>query len=173
MLHRGINSPLSSSCGRLFDAVAAALGLRRERISYEGQAAIELEQLAREAGDESVGYPLEMQNGVIQVAPMWNALLDDLAAGVDKARIAARFHNGLAAAICGCAGQLCAAQSLDTVALSGGVFQNRTLFAAVQQGLEDRQLQVLSHSRVPSNDGGIALGQALIGAARMLQATAD
>jgi hydrogenase maturation protein HypF len=173
MLHRGLNSPLSSSCGRLFDAVAAALGLRRERISYEGQAAIELEQLAREAGDESVGYPLEMQNGVIQVAPMWNALLDDLAAGVDKARIAARFHNGLAAAICGCAGQLCAEQSLGTVALSGGVFQNRTLFAAVQQGLEDRQLQVLSHSRVPSNDGGIALGQALIGAARMLQATAD
>jgi hydrogenase maturation protein HypF len=171
MLRRGLNSPLSSSCGRLFDAVAAALGLRRERISYEGQAAIELEQLARGAGDESVGYPLEMQNGVIQAAPMWNALLDDLAAGVEKARIAARFHNGLAAAICDCAGQLCAKQSLDTVALSGGVFQNRTLFAAVHQGLEDRQLQVLSHSQVPSNDGGIALGQALIGAARMLQAT--
>lgn len=172
MLHRGLNSPLSSSCGRLFDAVAAALGLRRERISYEGQAAIELEQLARRAGDEPLGYPLVMQDRVIQVAPMWSALLDDLAAGVDKARIAARFHNGLAAAICDCAGQLCTEQSLDTVALSGGVFQNRTLFAAVQQGLEDRQLRVLSHSRVPSNDGGIALGQALIGAARMLRSAA-
>ncbi len=159
MLHRELNSPLSSSCGRLFDAVAAALGLRRERISYEGQAAIELEQLARGAGDESVGYPLEMRDRAIQVAPMWTALLDDLAAGVDKARIAARFHNGLATAICDCAGQLCAEHSLDKVALSGGVFQNRTLFAAVQRGLQARQLQVLSHSQqlqIPLTDHSVS-----------------
>jgi len=169
MVQRGINSPLSSSCGRLFDAVAGALGLYREGISYEGQAAIELENLARGAIEELAAYPFPLQNGVIQVAPMWIALLDDLSAGVTEERIAARFHNGLAAGLCACAGQLCERLQLDTVALSGGVFQNRTLFVAVHRCLEDRQLQVLSHSQVPSNDGGIALGQALVAAARILR----
>jgi len=173
MLQRGINSPLSSSCGRLFDAVAGALDLRREQISYEGQAAIELENLARSAGNERAAYPFALKGDVIQVAAMWSVLLDDLAEGVDRARIAARFHNGLAAGIGACAVQLCEQQQLDSVALSGGVFQNRTLFAATQQYLNDRKLRVLSHRQVPSNDGGIALGQALIAAARMMPSAAD
>ena len=173
MVQRGINSPLSSSCGRLFDAVAGALGLYREGISYEGQAAIELENLARGAIEESAAYPFPLQDGVVQVAPMWMALLDDLDEGVATTRIAARFHNGLAAGLADGAAQLCERLQLDAVALSGGVFQNRTLFAAILQHLEDRQLQVLSHGQVPSNDGGIALGQALVAAARILRRTTE
>ncbi len=172
MLLRQINSPLSSSCGRLFDAVAGALGLCREQISYEGQAAIELENLARQAQAETMAYPFELQDGVIGSVAMWTALLDDLAGGVDKARIAARFQRGLAGAICDCAAVQCARLGLQTVALSGGVFQNRTLFSAVHRDLEKLGLRVLSHSRVPNNDGGISFGQALVAAARLLEPSA-
>lgn len=169
MLTRGINSPLSSSCGRLFDAVAGALDIRRTVITYEGQAAIELENAALGAGGDSSAYPFDVQAGGIGVVPMWQALLDDLAAGVDKGRIAARFHNGLADAITHCAEGLCGRHDLDGVALSGGVFQNRTLFSAVHRALSQRGLRVLSHRQLPANDGGIALGQAAIGAARLLR----
>ncbi len=167
MLARGVNSPLSSACGRLFDAVAGALAIRRERISYEGQAAIELENLAATAADEQGGYAFPLDRGVLETGAMWVALLDDLASGTAPARIARRFHNGLASGICDAATALAAAQGLDTVALSGGVFQNRTLFERVERGLSDSGLRVLSHRQVPSNDGGIALGQALVGAARL------
>jgi len=169
MLERGLNSPRSSSCGRLFDAVAGAAGICRQTISYEGQAAIELENAARRAPTERGAYPFVFSGPVLEVSVLWQALLDDLAAGVEVARIAARFHNGLAEGITGCAAALCAREGLDTVALSGGVFQNRTLFAAVHQTLAGRGLRVLSHARVPSNDGGISLGQAAVGAARLLQ----
>ncbi len=168
MVLRQINSPPSSSCGRLFDAVAGALDLCREHISYEGQAAIELEHVARQAPAETRAYPFATADDAIRAAPMWEALLDDLAAGVDKARIAARFHRGLAEVITGRATDLCTRHGLDTVALSGGVFQNRSLFAAVQQGLEDSGLRIISHGQVPCNDGGIAFGQALIAAAQLL-----
>jgi hydrogenase maturation protein HypF len=168
MLARRINSPLSSSCGRLFDAVAGALGIRRASISYEGQAAIELENAARAAKTESVAYAFDRQAEGIGLRSMWEALLEDLAAGVDRSRIAARFHNGLAAAISDSAGRLCASHGLGTVALSGGVFQNRTLFEAVQEALTGQGLRVLSHTQVPTNDGGISLGQAAIGAARLV-----
>jgi hydrogenase maturation protein HypF len=169
MLARGINSPPSSAAGRLFDAVAGALDIRRAAISYEGQAAIELENTALAAASETGAYPFEPGPDGIGTAPMWQALLDDLAAGIERPRIAARFHRGLADAVVRCAGALCARAGLDTVALSGGVFQNRLLFDAVQQGLTARGLQVLSHARVPSNDGGISLGQAAVAAARLLQ----
>jgi len=169
MLRRGINSPLSSSCGRLFDAVAGALDIHREAISYEGQAAIELENVARRAPLEQGAYPLDLSGRVLEISDLWQALLDDLDAGVEVSRIAARFHNGLVAGITRCAAALCAQEGLDTIALSGGVFQNRTLFDGVQQALAGRGLRVLSHARVPTNDGGISLGQALAGAARLLR----
>jgi len=137
-------------------------------IKYEGKAVIELENMAREAEDEKVGYPFALLDGIIELGPMWTALLVDLEVGIAGERITARFHNGLAAGIADSSVQLCAQLQLDTVALSGGVFQNRTLFNLLAQQHEGCKLRVLGHSQVPSNDGGIALGQAVIAAVRLL-----
>jgi hydrogenase maturation protein HypF len=168
---RGINSPLTSSAGRLFDAVAAVLGVR-DAISYEGQAAIELEQLADVT--ERSGYRAVVSDGPalrVAGADLVRAAADDLTAGVSPPVIAARFHNGVAAAI----EEVCAAlrdrHGLDTVALSGGVFQNLLLTDRVVRQLVDRGFRVLVHRRVPCNDGGISFGQAVVAAARDRLAT--
>ena len=170
----GLNAPLTSSCGRLFDAVAAALGICAERIAYEGQAAIELETRCGSLAD-AAGYVFGVRddNGlrVLDPAPMWQALCDDLAVGAGPTQVATRFHRGLADAITDLSLELAAAHRVDTVALSGGVFQNRTFFEALAANLRGAGLQVLSHHRVPSNDGGLALGQA-VAAALELAATA-
>jgi hydrogenase maturation protein HypF len=173
MLARGINSPLTSSCGRLFDAVSAALDVAPDTISYEGQAAIELEALALHAPAEADGYCFARgRDGdllYLDPAPMWRDLLRDLAAGVERAVIAARFHRGLADAVGDLAVQLARDHGLGTVALSGGVLQNRTLFEALHARIADAGLAVLSHRHVPANDGGLSLGQAVVAAARALQ----
>jgi hydrogenase maturation protein HypF len=167
MARKGINAPLTSSAGRLFDAAAAVLGVR-DTINYEGQAAIELEQLADPA--ETGAYParLEAGDGPFQVrgTDLINAVLEDLSAGVPREVIAARFHHGVAALIeDGCL-RLRTAHGLGTVALSGGVFQNMLLLRATAARLEAHDFTVLVHSRVPCNDGGISLGQAVVAAAR-------
>jgi hydrogenase maturation protein HypF len=178
MLTRGLNCPLASSCGRLFDAVAAALGIRRERATYEGQAAIELEALIDDAALRAAGhgYPfaLTAEDGrtVLDSAPMWPALLHDLTQATARAVIAARFHCGLAQAIVELVDAL-GHQRFDRVALSGGSFQNRVLFERVSAGLRARGFAVLSHRRVPAGDGGLALGQAAIAAARALASRTD
>jgi hydrogenase maturation protein HypF len=169
MCARGLNSPLSSSCGRLFDAVAAAVGVAPERIDYEGQAAIALEALALRARDTpGEGYPFRLQEAAVpwqlDPAPMWDALLGDLQHGVAPADIAARFHAGLARAVAGLAARLAGRHAIDTVALSGGVLQNRVLFEAVVHALTASGLRVLTHRLVPANDGGLSLGQAAIAA---------
>jgi hydrogenase maturation protein HypF len=173
MMESGLNSPLTSSCGRLFDAVAALLGFCRERISYEGQAAIELEASARSARDrEHPGYPLERRRDeglwVLDPAPLWPAILDDLRAATDQAEIAWRFHRGLIRSLNEMAQQLAQEEGVDTLALSGGVFQNLTLFEGLVDSLRKAGLQVMVHRTVPANDGGISLGQAVIGAAKLL-----
>jgi hydrogenase maturation protein HypF len=168
MVERQINSPLSSGCGRLFDAVAGLLGICRERLAYEGQAAIELEVLSRTVGDETLAYPIDLTGPTPTLGPLWTAMLDDLADGVDRATVAARFHNGLADAIVRAAGHWCRLHGLQQVALSGGVFQNRRLFEEVERGIRHLGLEVLTHRHVPTNDGCIAYGQALIGAERLL-----
>jgi hydrogenase maturation protein HypF len=173
MLERGLNSPSSSSCGRLFDAVAAALGLSPDAVSYEGQAAIELEALAGRCGsDARGGYPFATAEAgdmlLLDPAPMWERLLTDLGADVEKSLIAARFHCGLAEAVADLAIRIVGQQGVNSVALSGGVFQNRILFEAVTQRLADAGLNVLSHETVPANDGGLSLGQAAVAAARWL-----
>ncbi len=175
MIAGGVNAPLSSSCGRLFDAVAAALDICADAIAYEGQAAVELEAAARRGLDAAaVGYPFavarEPDAGVwlLDPATMWAALLDDLAAGVETECIAARFHLGLAVAVADLAVRIATEHGLSAVALSGGVFQNRTLFEAVVGRLRGHGVTVLTHRRVPANDGGIALGQAVVAACRML-----
>jgi hydrogenase maturation protein HypF len=156
----GVNAPLSSGMGRLFDAAAAVLGVR-ERGSYEGQAAIELEQLA---GNETAApYPCGMRDGVIAGADLIAAVHDDLAAGRPRPWIAAAFHEGVAAA----AAAACAsAPGPATVVLSGGTFQNLRLLASTRRRLEELGFEVRSHVAVPPNDGGISYGQAAVAAAR-------
>ena len=172
MMARGINSPLTTSAGRLFDAVAAAAGICRDRIFYEGQAAIEFEALvdsSRLAATE--GYDFSISGGElarIDPAPMWRQLLKDLQQGQETAIISERFHKGLAAAISRMVCQLSSRQQIETIALSGGVFQNATLLTLVERSLQEKGLRVLTHSRIPANDGGLALGQAIIAAAHAI-----
>jgi hydrogenase maturation protein HypF len=172
MAAKGVNSPLTSSAGRLFDAAAALLGVR-DTINYEGQAAVELEQLADPA--ETRAYPvpaLEYGTGPFQArgSVLLRALLDDLTSGVPVPLIAARFHHGVAALIeAGCL-RLRESHGLSTVALSGGVFQNVFLLDAAVTRLEARGFRVLLHARVPCNDGGISLGQAMVAANRFAAA---
>jgi len=170
MIAKGINAPLSSSCGRLFDAAAAFCGLAWDAQQYEGEAAMLLEAamnetaLAEPAGSAYRFAVAEADSlPVIDPAPVWQALLDDLRDGKPVGVVSARFHRGLAAAIVAMAGRL-SGGDLDyrTVVLSGGCFQNQTLFTLVHQGLEEDGVRVLSHTDVPANDGGLALGQAVV-----------
>ncbi|WP_435103325.1 carbamoyltransferase HypF [Arhodomonas sp. AD133] len=182
MIARGLNCPVTSSCGRLFDAVAAAVGLCRDSAGYEGQAAIELEASidAETWADTDDGYPFAVSDvdglTVLDAAPLWSVLLDDLARGTSPAVIAARFHRGLAAAVVSLTLELRRCPELPDrapVALSGGVFQNRRLFEAVVDELDAQGLRVLFHRQVPANDGGLSLGQAAVAGARALMPTAD
>jgi hydrogenase maturation protein HypF len=169
MARRGINAPVTSSAGRLFDAAAALLGVR-DVINYEGQAAIELEQLADVA--ERGSYPARITadgpGGQLRAAgaDLIGAAAADLMAGAAPATIAARFHNGVTTLIADTCTALRDRCGLATVALSGGVFQNQLLSGAVVSELTERGFTVLVHSRVPCNDGGISLGQAVVAAAR-------
>jgi hydrogenase maturation protein HypF len=166
MARRAINAPATSSAGRLFDAVAAVLGVR-DVIRYEGQAAIELEQLADPAVVD--WYPVRVDDrDPLRIMGQYlvRAAADELAAGVARPVIAARFHNGVAAAISRVCAELRDRSGLGTVALSGGVFQNLLLTERVAGLLADRGFRVLVHHRVPCNDGGISLGQAVVAAAR-------
>jgi hydrogenase maturation protein HypF len=166
MARKGINSPLTSSAGRLFDAAAAILGVR-DAINYEGQAAVELEQLADPG--ETGAYPAGIEAGPpfrARGSDLVLGVIGDLAAGTPPEVIAARFHHGVAALVE--AGCLLTRErhGLDTVALSGGVFQNLLLLRAVVSRLQARGFRVLVHSRIPCNDGGISLGQAVVAGAR-------
>jgi len=190
----GLASPLTTSVGRLFDAVAALCGLRAE-VTYEGQGAIELEAAAaRGAGVEGGAYPLPIVEGdagqdplggggadggstgeplaagaggplVLDPRPTILAVQADLAAGVDVDVVAARFHAGLAGATVDACATLAAAEELDTVVLSGGVFQNRVLLERTAAAVAARGLRVLVPQRLPPNDGGIAYGQVAVAAA--------
>jgi hydrogenase maturation protein HypF len=165
MAAQGVNSPLTSSAGRLFDAAAALLGVR-DAINYEGQAAVELEQLADPAELEAYPAGLETGEGPFRArgSDLLHALAGDLTSGVPAPVIAARFHHGVAALIeAGCQ-RLRETHGLATVALSGGVFQNLLLLNATVTRLEARGFRVLLHARVPCNDGGISLGQAIVAA---------
>lgn len=168
----GLNAPLTSSAGRLFDAVAALAGVR-DTVSYEGQAAIELEQLADP--EERSRYPVRIAGGggpegggplVVQAADLVAGVLADLGGAVPAPVVAARFHNGLAAAVVEVCERLRRAGGLGVVALSGGVFQNVLLLQRCLTGLEAVGFEVLVHRRVPPNDGGISLGQAVVCGAR-------
>ena len=180
MMRKGINSPQSSSCGRLFDAVAAAVGLCQDAVSYEGEAAIALESIAdaRALALED-GYPIPILmhpldlNGLttMDLSPLWVAILEDLEGHTPAAVMAARFHRGLVRALIEMVRHIFERENRRLeriVALSGGSFQNNLLLEGVSHTLEGLGLTVLTHSQVPANDGGLALGQAAIAAARSM-----
>jgi hydrogenase maturation protein HypF len=166
MARGGLNSPLTSSAGRLFDAVSAMLGAC-DRISYEGQAAVELEQLADPAERSAYrGVFLNAEPFSLLGTGFVHDVADDLRAGTPRPVIAARFHNGLADAVVAGCERIRDSTGLASVALSGGVFQNMLLTDRVRTGLAERGFDVLLHSQVPPNDGGISLGQAIVAGAR-------
>ncbi|WP_128930113.1 carbamoyltransferase HypF [Bradyrhizobium guangxiense] len=188
MARNRINAPPASSCGRLFDAMAAALDVCRDAQSYEGEAAARLEAMVDEKTladeDEALAYPLTIPNlagtGLPYIEPlaMWHAVLGDLILKTPAPVMAARFHKGLAKSIAAMTRKLAGSpedgeRRFSTVALTGGCFQNRILFEEVVRRLEREQFTVLSHARVPSNDGGLALGQAVIGAAHLMKSNKD
>ncbi|MCB9687230.1 MAG: carbamoyltransferase HypF [Alphaproteobacteria bacterium] len=162
-------APRASSAGRLFDAVAALLGLSADGVTYEAQAAMALEALA--VGEPDEAYPIGRVDGEVprfDLAPMWTALLSDLGS-VTPRRIASRFHGGLAFALAREAATIRRARpELVTIVLSGGVWQNAVLLERALRHLRADGWEVLLHRQVPPNDGGIALGQAAVAAARAL-----
>jgi hydrogenase maturation protein HypF len=177
MIERGVNTPLTSSLGRLFDAVAAVV-LGRGVVDYEAQAAIELEGVAAsepldEPGATDFGYPLELYGGDwnsnepvrISAAPLWRALWEDLRTGVGKPRIAARFHLGVASAFVRAAILAREATGIGQVALSGGCLHNRRLACLLRAALEAEGFQVFQHVQVSPGDGGLSYGQAVVAAA--------
>jgi hydrogenase maturation protein HypF len=173
MIERGLNTPQTSSLGRLFDAVAAVV-LGRGVVDYEAQAAIELEGVAIDESDElNSGYPLELIGGDwnihepvrISATPLWRELLTDLRAGVAKPRIAARFHAGVAHAFVRAAVLARTATNIRQVVLSGGCMHNRRLVRLLRKGLEGEGFEVFQHKQVSPGDGGLSFGQAVIAAA--------
>lgn len=164
MFERRLNSPLTSSCGRLFDAVAALIGLRGQ-VSYEGQAAIELEALAELADNDGV-YPFDLviKEGchVTDFNPMVRAIVSELERGRPGAEIARCFHNTVAAVAAETCTRIRRDTGLNRVTLSGGVFQNKLLSEEVHELLRDDGFQVYTQRLAPPGDGGIALGQAII-----------
>ncbi|MGB0064438.1 MAG: carbamoyltransferase HypF, partial [Terracidiphilus sp.] len=173
MIERELNTPLTSSCGRLFDAVAAIV-LGRGVVDYEAQAAIELEGLAVDEPDDlESGYPLQLHLGNwpareaarISAAPLWRELLKDLGTGVSKSRIAARFHTGVAAAFIAAAKLAREFTGIQSVALSGGCLHNRRLARLLRTRLEVEGFRVYQHRNVSPGDGGLSYGQAVVAAA--------
>jgi hydrogenase maturation protein HypF len=163
-LERKINTPMTSSMGRLFDAAAALAGVRQQ-VNYEGQAAIEFEALADPA--EGGKYLFGLDQDKIQVRTAIEVLIQDVMAGVHVSKISARFHNGLAASVLEMCSKIRSETGIDEVALSGGVWQNITLLGRTLSLLKQEGFRVYIHREVPTNDGGLSLGQAVIAAARM------
>jgi hydrogenase maturation protein HypF len=164
---RGLNSPLTSSAGRLFDAVASLVGVR-DRVEFEAQAAMELEALAEPEADVVYATSLATEDAIVVcTTDVVRGVVDDLLREVPVARIAARFHATLAEILAQVCDRIRARRGIAAVALSGGVFQNTWLLKAARRRLDARGFEVYSHRQVPTNDGGLSLGQAAV-AARLL-----
>jgi hydrogenase maturation protein HypF len=176
MMERGINSPMTSSLGRLFDAVAAVV-MNRRVVDYEAQAAIELEGAAVDERDrfEQGEYVLELHEAEeslgsvaeIRTGKMWKAVLEDLWRGVPARRISARFHAGIAEGFINAAGNARIETGINTVALSGGCMANRRLARLLREGLKEEGFEVFQHRQVSPSDGGLSYGQLAVAAARL------
>ncbi|MBV8052196.1 MAG: carbamoyltransferase HypF, partial [Acidobacteriaceae bacterium] len=167
MIEQKINSPLTSSCGRLFDAVAALAGIRKQ-VNYEAQAAIELE-MAILPSDRQDAYTFDlMPDGdgwIIGTRPLFAAVLSDLRKKTIVGDISRRFHNGLAQVFVQIAELVRERTALSRVCLSGGTFNNLYLSRQFESGLSEAGFEVFTHHEVPAGDGGLSLGQAVIAAA--------
>jgi hydrogenase maturation protein HypF len=178
MLERRFNAPLTSSAGRLFDAVAALAGVR-DRVHFEGQAAVELEWLAAATAPDEV-YPLDFvevpeedqQEGglVADTRPLIRAIARDSTHGIEPARIARRFHATLVVLIATLCGRVREKTGLEVVVLSGGVFMNTLLLREASQRLREEGFRVYHHRQVPPNDGGLSLGQLAVAAGCLTEA---
>jgi hydrogenase maturation protein HypF len=174
-IERRINSPLTSSMGRLFDAISALLGIRGE-IDYEGQAAVELEmaaysalgpgELAEAISDNNETYRFHIVEGegmrIVRLGDLFSAIIEDLHQGISEGRISAKFHNTVARMIKEMCQSIAEETDINHIALSGGVFQNRLLLRRTVRLLENSGFKVFTHRQIPCNDGGISLGQAVI-----------
>ncbi len=169
MALKGVNSPLTSSCGRLFDAVSALLGLRRT-IAYEGQAAVELEMA--QAGRDEGAYPWEVspQGGawIMKTSGIIRGIVEDVEKGEGRGVMARRFHNTLIQMLRDVCLMMREETGIEQVATSGGAFQNATLLTGLSKALEAEGFCVYTHAKVPSNDGGLCLGQAVCAGLRHL-----
>ncbi len=166
MIERGVNAPRASSAGRLFDAVAAVLGIAPLGQDYEGEAPIRLEAMAARAGGGHGAYACELIDGErlrFVWRPLWEELLGDLHRGVPSEIIASRFHQGLVRALVHGAASLAARHGVQDVVLSGGVMHNAVLLEGLRRELSKTGLRPHWHSRLPAGDGGLSLGQAVIG----------
>lgn len=170
MIDRRLNTPLTSSMGRLFDAVSALLSIRPE-VHYEGQAAIELEAVAAPQGNEPYPFALERETEPMVIDPVETirAVVSDLGQGTSTAVISRRFHETIATMMVETCDTIRRKENLNRVALSGGVFQNMLLLGLVSEGLRRSGFEVYTHHIVPPNDGGISLGQALICHTRLFE----
>lgn len=169
MIENNLNAPVTSSCGRLFDAVSALLNIRQE-INYEAQAAIELEMaIDDEALNDFYQEAIATGNlkGALPVVSLIGAVVEDIQKGEKISKIAARFHCTLAELFLRAALSACHAHGLNRVGLSGGVFQNNYFFSYLVKRLQEQDFEVLTHKQVPTNDGGLALGQVVIADAAM------
>ncbi len=169
IIARKVNCPLTSSCGRLFDAVASLAGIR-SKVDYEAQAAIELEMAIEQSCSDEI-YPFETivtENAtqIVSTRPLFEALLGDLKSNVSTATISARFHNGLVHLFDGLANMTREQTGLDRVCLSGGTFNNVYLSERLSAQLRSRGFKVFRQQQVPAGDGGLSLGQAMVAAHR-------
>jgi len=165
MIAKKVNSPLTSSLGRLFDGVAAICGIRKQ-VSFEGQAAMEFEMLAADATNQMYDY--QWETGVshrLLTAPIIEGVVADIQNRVPIAKISAKFHCTLIRLFAEFCDVIRRESDLNRVVLSGGCFQNATLLSGLMQALHDKKFEVFTHQQVPANDGGISLGQAVVAAA--------
>jgi hydrogenase maturation protein HypF len=166
MIERRVNTLVTSSCGRLFDAVTAIIGLRGE-VTYEAQAAIELEAVSCTHAHDGLIYPFTIEGGQVRLSPLLAQIVTDVQAGVPAGIIGQRFHYTLAELVRAVCVQVRERESVTAVTLSGGCWQNRLLLTATASRLQEAGFTVYTHRQVPANDGGISLGQAVVAATRL------
>ena len=160
-VQKKLNAPLTSSMGRLFDAISSLIGIRNQ-VTYEAQAAIEMEVLAKKFIAEANPYPFEIEDGIIRVGELFKHVIQDVRSGQAAGFIGARFHHTVCAMAVDASKCVRQKNGINEVALSGGVWQNQILLDLTRSALLRENFIVYTHRHTPANDGGLALGQAVI-----------